>query len=191
MNYMAIILAGGKSSRMGSDKGLVLYNGKPMIEYLLDIFSSLGMKTIIVANNSDYKKFNVPVFEDVIKEKGPLSGIYTGLLHVETEKNIVVSCDIPCISKEMIETLIHNSGDEKITIVSYKNRIHPLIGIYSKDLANQILKKVENDELKVRCFIDEMDSKIIQLDEFILEDIEKQLMNINTKEDLNWIEHGK
>ena len=67
MKLSAIILAGGKSSRMGTDKGLVLFNGKPMVEYLIEIFRSLNIPTIIVANNSEYNQFDVPVFEDLIK----------------------------------------------------------------------------------------------------------------------------
>ncbi len=191
MTYTAIILAGGKSSRMGSDKGLLLLKGRPMIDYLLTIFAVLKIKVIIVANNSGYERFNVPVFKDVIEGKGPLVGIYTGLLKVKTEKNIIVSCDVPCVSKEMIETLIDNSGDEKITVVAYKDKIHPLIGIYSKSIAEKILEKIESEQLKVRLLIDEVDSKVIQLEDYQLVGIENQLMNVNTKEDLKWIEDGK
>lgn len=191
MKLSAIILAGGKSSRMGTDKGLVLFNGKPMVEYLIEIFRSLNIPTIIVANNSEYNQFDVPVFEDLIKEKGPLAGIYTGLSHVESGMSVVVSCDIPCVSREMIETLVENVGSEKITIVSYKDRIHPLIGLYSTDLTNDLLKSLELNELRVRDFINSEDSKIIQLEDFNLNDTDKQVMNINTKEELNLIENGK
>jgi molybdopterin-guanine dinucleotide biosynthesis protein A len=176
---------------MGSDKGLLLLKGKPMIDYLLTIFAELQIKVIIIANNSEYKRFNVPVFKDVIEGKGPLAGIYTGLLQVNTEKNIIVSCDVPCVSKEMIETLIGNSGDEKITVVAYKDKIHPLIGIYSKSVAEKIVEKIESDQLKVQLLIEEVDSKIIQLENYQLVGIENQLMNVNTKEDLKWIEDGK
>jgi len=190
MKLTAIILAGGKSSRMGTDKGLVLFNGKPMIEYLIAIFKSLDIPIIIIANNPIYNQFNVPVFEDLIKEKGPLSGIYTGLSNVETEKNIVISCDVPCVSNEMIEILIQSSKNEKITIVSYKNKIHPLIGIYSKELIDKLLSNLLSEKLKVRDLIDSVDSKIIELDELNLINIEKQLTNINTKVELKLIEDG-
>ncbi len=190
MKLTAIILAGGKSSRMGTDKGLVLFNGKPMIEYLIAIFKSLDIPIIIIANNPIYNQFNVPVFEDLIKEKGPLSGIYTGLSNVETEKNIVISCDVPCVSNEMIEILIQSSKNEKITIVSYKNKIHPLIGIYSKELIDKLLSNLLSEKLKVRDLIDSVDSKIIELDELNLINIEKQLTNINTKVELKLIVDG-
>jgi molybdopterin-guanine dinucleotide biosynthesis protein A len=87
--------------------------------------------------------------------------------------------------------LIQKSGNEKITIVSYDNRIHPLIGLYSTDLISDLLKSIQMNQLRVRDFIDSVDSKIIQLEDLDLADRELQLMNINTKEELNLIENGK
>lgn len=188
MNYTAIILAGGKSSRMGEDKGLVLLNGKPMVEYLLDLFRLLCVDVIIVSNNPVYKQFNVPVFEDVIKDKGPLAGIYTGLLQVETEKNIIVSCDIPCMSSHLIEMLLSSSVDHLISVLSYQNKIHPLIGIYSKSLTEDLLNEIQNNSLRVADFVKKHQSNIVKLEE---EKFEKELYNINTKEELKMIEHGK
>ena len=101
MKYTAIILAGGKSSRMGSDKGLVLLNGKPMISYIIEILKKMQIPIIIISNNENYKQFGLPVFADIIKEKGPLGGIYTGLKNSKTESNIIVSCDVPFYQIEL------------------------------------------------------------------------------------------
>lgn len=188
MKYTAIILAGGKSSRMGEDKGLVLLNGKPMVEHLMELFRSLSIDVIIISNNPVYERFNVPVFEDVIKEKGPLAGIYTGLLNVETEKNIIVSCDVPCLSSYLIEMLLSSSVDHLISVLSYQHKIHPLIGVYSKSLTVDLLKEIQDNNLRVADFVKKNQSNIVELDE---QKFEKEVYNINTKEELKMIEHGK
>ncbi len=191
MNLTAIILAGGKSSRMGTDKGLVLVNGKPMVEYLLDLFNVFQIPTIIVTNNPIYKQFNVPIFEDLIKDKGPLAGIYTGLMNVETEKNIIVSCDIPGITLKIIDLLIQVSLGESPTIISYKGKKHPLIGVYPKNIKDDILKHIQDEKLKVTTCLEDLGVNIMELEHFNIKNTELKLRNINTKEELKFFENGK
>ena len=64
MQATGIILAGGKSSRMGEDKGLVLLNGKPMIQYVIEALKEVVSDIIIISNNASYNKFRVPVYSD-------------------------------------------------------------------------------------------------------------------------------
>ena len=118
MQATGIILAGGKSSRMGEDKGLVLLNGKPMIQYVIEALKEVVSDIIIISNNASYNKFRVPVYSDIIKDKGPVGGIYTGLYHSTTELNFCISCDVPMISSDFIFWLlnkkwkrIHNTSD--------------------------------------------------------------------------------
>ncbi len=191
MNLTAIILAGGKSSRMGEDKGLVLLKGKPMIQYLLDLFLDLKIPVIIIANNSQYKKFGVPVFSDIIKNKGPLSGIYSGLYHSKTEKNFIVSCDIPFLSKNIVEFLIENTENEMVTVLSLNEKIQPLTGVYSKKLKNKILFNLYEDKLKLRTFIQSVDYKSIDIIDSVFENVENALINVNTKTELIMLENGK
>ena len=118
MQATGIILAGGKSSRMGEDKGLVLLNGKPMIQYVIEALKEVVSDIIIISNNASYNKFRIPVYADLIKDKGPVGGIYTGLYHSTTELNFCISCDVPMISSDFILWLlnkkwkrIHNTSD--------------------------------------------------------------------------------
>ena len=125
MSGAAIILAGGNSSRMGSDKGLVLLNGKPMIQYCIDTLESLNLPIIIVSNNKEYEKFGFPVYADVIPEKGPLGGIYTGLYYSKKDKNIVISCDTPFVSPRLLRLMIDKSSNELVTISKFDGWEHP------------------------------------------------------------------
>ena len=94
---------------MGTDKGLLLLNGKSMVAYVLDTLKQITDDIIIISNNAAYEVYKVPVYEDLIKDAGPLAGTYTGLIYSKHDKNIVVSCDAPFISVELLNLLIEKS----------------------------------------------------------------------------------
>ena len=71
MDCTGIILAGGKSSRMGSDKGLLPYKGKPLVTYAIEVLRPLTDRIIIVGNNEAYKQFDCPLIPDEIADCGP------------------------------------------------------------------------------------------------------------------------
>lgn len=191
MKYTAIILAGGKSSRMGSDKGLVLLNGKPMISYIIEILKKMQIPIIIISNNENYKQFGLPVFADIIKEKGPLGGIYTGLKNSKTESNIIVSCDVPFLSNRIIELLINKDNGYPISVVQSNGKTHPLIGLYSKKIVKKLFDTILMEKLKVRSFIEEFPLNTIELDKQEILEYENEIRNINTQEELKNIEYGK
>ena len=130
MELTGIILAGGKSSRMGEDKGLMSFKGKAMIQHIIDAVKPLVSTIVIIANNKDYEQFGYPVYEDIIKGKGPLAGIYTGLTHSKAEKNMVLSCDVPFVNGEILKLLIEACKDVDVAIPEKNNRTHQLIGVY-------------------------------------------------------------
>src|SRR5262245_20029247 len=75
------ILAGGKSSRLGQDKAFVEVRGRPLIEDLVAQTEGVGTETLIVTNHPKaYRYLNLPLFSDVLPERGPLGGLYTALL---------------------------------------------------------------------------------------------------------------
>lgn len=184
MEVIGIILAGGKSSRMGTDKGLVDLNGKPMIQYIIDTMESLNLPILIIANNDEYLKFGYPVHKDLIPELGPVGGIYTALTKTETAKNIVVSCDTPFVSKMVLGLLIEASKNQLVTVAEFNDRMHPLIGVYDKNALDTFRKSIDNNQLKMQLINKELNVKIISLtgnknlDAMVFK-------NINTKEELN------
>src|SRR4051812_31899843 len=109
-----IILAGGKSSRMGYDKGLAVLNGSKMIDQVYASLKKVVDKVIIVSNTDSYNYLNVPVYQDLYKDKGPIGGIYTGLSHSTTEKNIIVACDMPFVTEAFLKQLSELCGNHQI-----------------------------------------------------------------------------
>lgn len=187
MKITGIILAGGKSSRMGSDKGLLNLKGRPMIQHVIDTMNSMGLEIIIIANNSEYEQFGYPVFKDLVFEKGPIGGIYTALQSSNSEKNIIVSCDTPYVSATLLENLINASTNSNVTIAEFEGRQHPLVGVYDKNGLDVFKKHLDNDQLKLQLANEELNVHVASMTD------EPKIMammfsNINTQEELKTLE---
>ena len=189
MQATGIILAGGKSSRMGEDKGLVLLNGKPMIQYVIEALKEVVSDIIIISNNASYNKFRVPVYADLIKDKGPVGGIYTGLYHSTTQLNFCISCDVPMISSDFILWLLKRSGNASITLPMYKDKIHQMIGVYSKQVLSNFKESTEKEHLKLSQVNKDMACEIIDIEKEYANFDELIFSNINTKNELISIAH--
>ena len=189
MQATGIILAGGKSSRMGEDKGLVLLNGKPMIQYVIEALKEVVSNIIIISNNASYNKFGVPVYSDIIKNKGPVGGIYTGLYHSTTELNFCISCDVPMVSSDFIFWLLNKSGNASITLPMCKDKVHQMIGVYSKQVLSYFKESAEKEHLKLSQVNKNMACKIIDIEKEYANFDELIFSNINTKNELTSIAH--
>ena len=180
-NITGIILAGGKSTRMGSDKGFVIYQNKPFIQHIIDALQPLVNEIIIVSNNPDYDVFKLKRIDDIIKDAGPLAGIYTGLYHSKTDLNLVLSCDIPAINQDVLKQLILQKNEEIDVVQAQSNgKTMPLIALYNKRCANTCLALLESGERRLRFLIKQLKSKTIVLDNTL----EKYTANINSQSDL-------
>ena len=117
-----IILCGGQSRRMGQDKGSLIIKDKPMIKYILSTLNNEIDEVIIVLNDVEridkYKKFidskdynyTLKFAEDKIKNKGPISGILTGLENISTDYAIVFPCDNPFVTKILFKLFLMKSA---------------------------------------------------------------------------------
>ena len=181
MRKTGIILAGGKSSRMNEDKGLMILNGKPMIQYLIDVLRTVVAEIIIVSNNPAYEQFGCPVYSDLIKDKGPLAGIYTGLFYSQNETNIVLSCDVPYVTEELIAFLIEQHQYFQITIPLKSCRTHQLIGVFSKSCTANFKRSVEKEELKLIAAFKNLSLNVVDANHFDGD----LFRNLNTPNDLD------
>jgi molybdopterin-guanine dinucleotide biosynthesis protein A len=183
MKLNAFILAGGKSSRMGVDKGLVHLSGKPMIQYIIDTLEQLKLPIQIVSNNSEYEQFGFPVHQDLIKDKGPIGGIYTALSSSDSELNLIISCDTPFVNSALIESLIAECKYQTVTISEYEGWQHPLVGIYSKSGMKTFQSQIEKDDLKLSKANELLKVKAVPMDN--IEGVTARVFdNINTIEEL-------
>ena len=176
-----IILAGGKSTRMGRDKGLLRLKDKLFIEHIIEALLPFVSSIIIVSDNKDYDRFNAKRVSDLIKEAGPMAGIYTGLYYSKTENNIILSCDVPFMDKAILKQLIsENDASLDVVQVQSQDKTMPLIALYKRRCKHLCLILLESGERRLRVFVDQLKVKTILLDK----GLEKHTLNVNTERDL-------
>lgn len=175
INKTLAILAGGQSSRMNyNNKALLKYKEKYFIEHIIS-YGKDYKEVIIVSNNEEiYDKFNLRVVKDLHIGNGPLSGIHSALINSTTDKVLCIACDMPLISKEVINTLGNYKGEYEILIPKVDNRLQPLCSIYSKSIIDNIEYSLHKNENKLQKLIKSLNYKIIEGFE------SKKFMNINT-----------
>jgi len=181
----AFVLAGGKSSRMGSDKGLKHLIGKPMVSYVLNALEGTDIPLNIIANDNAYRSFGFPLFGDVVKEKGPMGGLLTAFANSEAEVVFLVSCDMPLISSEAIKELLKLADREKIIAATVEERVNPLFALYPVILKADVEKRIFSGRLKMTDFILENKHTLVPS---IARDFPGIFRNVNNEEELKMTE---
>jgi molybdopterin-guanine dinucleotide biosynthesis protein A len=172
-----IILAGGKSSRMGQNKALLMINGKTIIENICQSLMEVG-KTIhiVVANLEDHpyrfltKTYPIVFVQDEYQGKGPLAGIHAGLKAIPAGYGFFIACDMPNFSPVVFNYMTQNIKESK-AILFYRQ---PLFAIYHKELETIAQNLLEAEKLKLSSFIELIDPKILEIDH------EDTFVNLNT-----------
>lgn len=182
-NITVIILAGGKGSRMKEDKGLVSFNGKMLVKYVIDSAKRISTNIVIVTSNASYKQFGYPCIEDELKERGPLGGILTGLIYSATKKNLFLGCDMPFLSTNILSSLIQNIGEEDVLLTEHQGKAEPLCSVYDKNCITHIRSQIEQNQLKITNALGGLKTRIISFDK---EDWFKgnEFTNINSFEEM-------
>lgn len=180
----AILLAGGSSSRMGTEKGLVLLNGKPLLEYALETLQSVFDKIIISSNSKAFNGYSRPVVADEFPDCGPLSGIYSGMRTMQTNYAFVLSYDMPFVKPELIRMILDYRHDYEVVLPVYQDFPVPVCAIYHRSILPQMESNLRTKKLKLIRFVKEQKHHQLKLDS----DIENQLFSLNTQQDLHFAE---
>ena len=180
-----IILSGGKSSRMGTDKGFLTLNGKHFVQYSIDALKPLVSEIIIVSDHNKYNTLGYRRITDTIKNEGPVAGILAGLEASKTKYNIVLSCDIPLIHSEILQKLlIEADAENDIIQIESQGKSMPLIALYKKSCATIFKTLIEQDERRLRVAVNSCKVKNVVLEA----SEQKATINVNTKEELKQLE---
>ncbi|MGA9639614.1 molybdenum cofactor guanylyltransferase [Flavobacterium sp.] len=182
----AYILAGGKSQRMGKDKGMLLLNDKPFISHICFALQPIvGNNIIIVSATSDYDFLGHTRIEDIIADKGPVGGIYTALQHSKTKFNLVVSVDTPLISTDLLQWITDKHEDSyMMSQVKVGDKTSPLIAIYDRSCKTVFGEHLAAKQLKLREVIKDMSHQTL----IVPSKWHKQVQNINTPEEYEKLE---
>jgi len=188
----AIILAGGKSSRIGlnKNKDQMQLAGKPLIDWVISALTSLDNITrediIIISQQENYDDFK-RVFKDIFPQKGPLGGIFSGLKVSTSQYNLLVGCDMPFLEVRLLQYMIENISTYDVIIPCHsKELIEPLCAIYSKSCLEVIEKNIKAGILSVREIFPQLKVKFIKEEEIKKYDAGLySFFNINFQDDFN------
>jgi len=181
-----IILAGGKSIRMGQDKAFIEINGVPIILRVFAVLDRLFRETIIVASQKEtYAELNIPVYSDLVPGQGALGGLYTGLLRSTFPYSFCVACDMPFLDRALIEYLLTRIDQYDAVVPRTSDGLQPLHAIYSKQCLEPIRHLLDLEKTKIMDFYPLIRLQIVDEKDFLTLDPErKSFTNVNTPEEL-------
>ena len=172
-----IILAGGLSSRMGRDKGLLPHKGRLLVEYSIEVMKTLCSEIIISSNNSAYEQFGHRVVKDIHQQTGPIGGLYAALSASNTNDAIICPCDMPFISADTFHQLL-KVNNRAVVVQSNTDKLYPTLGYYNKSCLPTILQQIEQGNYKMQCLIKELNAHSVKIDDA------RSLLNFNSPEDI-------
>ena len=192
MSLSSIILAGGKSSRMGRDKAFLPFKGKPFLRHILETLAPVSSEIIIVANKD--KSLYEPLWQDLnVKVKfltdkapyeGPLNGIATASKAVSNEKVFIATCDTPIIKPEVINFLLTKLTGYEGVIPVVNQKFQPLNTVYTKQAINKAQSIFERGEKSLMAWIKKLNVLSIEEKDILLYDPKLiTYRSLNTPED--------
>lgn len=178
-----VVLAGGKASRMGGqDKGLMLLNGKPLWQHVVDCLLPQVNEVVISANrNLDiYRQSGFPVIADTLSGfPGPLAGLLSVMQQTSGEWFLFCPCDTPFIPDNLVERLVEQRQNAPVVWVHDGDRDHPAVALAHRSLAPKIVDYLASGERRVMVFMRQVGGHSIDFS-----DTKEAFRNINTPEDL-------
>jgi len=167
-----------------------MWNGEYLIARLVRILKSRFDGVLVVTGNMRrYTEIlDVPILEDTVKDKGPLGGIYTGLLASPTDDSLIAACDMPLIDLNVVSLLLEERDGSPAVVLKIGGYLEPLLGIYNKSCIPQIERMLDQGHLKVQDLLNSMVIKVIPESKIRRIDPElKSFVNLNTRDDLRGI----
>ena len=178
-----VILAGGRSSRMGRDKAMLKMGDETLFERILGIMQPLFTQVIIAGNRPDLTRPGVPFFPDLYPGSA-LGGLYTGLFVAETDKIFVSSCDIPFPAPDIIRIILSEREGYDAVVPLTPDGFEPLFALYHKNCLPAMRDMLERKEYCVFDFYPLMRVRYVSVAE-LPPDWRWSLMNVNTPEEFN------
>jgi molybdenum cofactor guanylyltransferase len=181
-----IILSGGKSTRMGTNKAFIEIDGIPIIERIYRLFKQCFQEILIISDQRElFANLEVTVHGDLIPDQGALGGLYTGLFFASFPYSFCVACDMPFLRRPLIEYLIKRIDGFEAVVPRTSDGLQPLHAVYSKACVEPMKRLMDQGRSKIIDFYPLAKVRFVGEDEFRLLDPGNQsFINVNTPEDL-------
>ena len=182
--YSVVILAGGKSTRMGFDKSTIDWNGKPLLLAIVEGFHDCDDLFLSVRNSFQKTPLHLPCVIDEIPGCGPLSGIVAALHVCKNDYLFVTTCDAPFVTSETADILISHITENTDAAVPLLNSgmVEPLCAIYRKNVMQKAVKNLKDGKWKLYSLLASLKTIYVPAEEFPMR--EKTFTNLNTQEDI-------
>ncbi|MCX6135575.1 MAG: molybdenum cofactor guanylyltransferase [Ignavibacteriales bacterium] len=149
-DVLGAVLAGGKSTRMGTEKALLPVKGRPMIQYAAETLAKVFAETVIVGGSQDkYGFLKCEIVPDLFEGCGPLGGIHAALHRSKPRAAFVLSCDTPFIPADLIEFLLRAKAPDLTVIATFDGVLQPLCGVYDASSFPEIDRDIEQGKYSV------------------------------------------
>ena len=163
------VQAGGESRRMGQDKALMPFLGRPLIQQVLDRLTPIADEVIVTTNRpQDYSFLDLPLYPDLIPGRGALGGLYTALSSATCEIVAVVACDMPFASPALIEAASRLMVEEEADVVIPDSGgvLEPLHTVYRRDTCIPAIEEaIEADKWKLIAWFPQVKVRVLQPEE--------------------------
>lgn len=189
----AIVLAGGGSRRLGRDKALLPWQGRTLIEHIVAQLTELSDDVLVITGlERRYQELlDVPIFADKINNIGPMGGLYTGLTHARYEYSLIVACDMPLLTRAIID-LLRSELESSVRAVVPEVQGHrvPTLAIYHRECLTAIEHLLAQGRTSLQALLDAVPVKIIPEERLRAVDPQlRALLNINTLADWERLAH--
>jgi len=145
----AVVLAGGKSSRMGKPKALLLFDNEPLIAHIVGALKhGFGEVVVVAAPGQELPSLPVKLVRDEVPYQGPVGGIYYGLKAAGSEFSFVTSCDVAFLSPPLILHLISRISNYDVVVPYWQERFQPLHAVYRRSVLPLLRVQLERGELR-------------------------------------------
>lgn len=167
-NTAGVILAGGRSSRFGSNKALAIVDGKPLVQHVAETLNALFAETLLVTNTPEaYSFIGWPTVADQFPGHGPLAGIHAALKTINSHRAFVAGCDMPHINAKLIQHLCAVHGDWEAIIPRHKMGIEPLHAVYHKGCLDILEQNLSSGIRKVGMVLEKLHVRWVEEEEIL------------------------
>jgi len=183
-----VLLAGGKSRRMGEDKRYLVVGEQTLLERGLGVLRSMFHEVLVViAQDSAPLDIDARVVRDLVPDCGSLGGIYTGLTQATSPYIFAVACDMPFLNQAVITHFTNRKDTADIVMARLATRLHPMHALYGKGCLPAMEQMIVARQLKIQALVSHASLRVQYVTEADLLSIDpswRSFHNVNTPEDL-------
>ncbi|MFG6118392.1 MULTISPECIES: molybdenum cofactor guanylyltransferase [Thalassobacillus] len=184
-DYCGVLLAGGQSSRMGTDKALLELGGFKTIQWVDEKLSMVTDQRAIITNQKERFAFvDIPSYPDVFKGEGPMAGLHAAIHYLPSDYYLLSACDTPFLSPAVYEVLKQQVVGHDIAIPVFNGKFHPMSGVYSVEVYKKAGELLNQGKRSMKALFNETDTVFVdQFPSIDTVELERHFFNMNDPKD--------